>query len=202
MRNVEFLIRHVLGGNIVRPPLVLRVEALETHRGTAYLRRCLWSLGCQARRAPQDFCTVRNPEARDKPGFKCCFFPFLTTFSVSYVNSSGVEVGARAGAWCFLARGQDCGAFLARHARAWVKNFTCIPSNQKTTPLLQNILHILHLFIIYLRYNITCIPICIYCLLILVFILKTNSDMVIILRVSFSMITCSTVKYAEKIHNV
>ena len=97
-------------------------------------RRCLWSLGCQARRAPQDFCTVRNPEARDEPGFKSRFFPFLTTFAVYYVNSSGVEVGgagrsvvlsgARAGLWCFL----------ARHARAWVKNLTFIPSNQKTTP--------------------------------------------------------------------
>ena len=149
------------------PPLVSRVEVLE---GTAYLRRCLWSLGCQARRAPQDFCTVGNPEARDEPDFKCRFsfsnylFCLLCKLFWSRGWSAGRSVvlsGARAGLWCFL----------ARHARAWVKNLTCITSNQKTTPFFKTSC-ILHLFIIYLRYNITCIPICIYCLLILVFILK------------------------------
>ena len=52
------------------------------------------SLGCQARRAPQNFPHCRKLHApRQTLGFKCRF-PFLTTFSVSYVNFSEVEVSA------------------------------------------------------------------------------------------------------------
>ena len=147
-------------------PLVSRVEVLETHRGTAV------RIGCQARRAPQTCPHCRKSWGARRAWFQVSFSPFLTTFSVSYANSSGFEVCARTGAWRFLARGQDCDAFLLRATQE--RGWKIWPASRaiRRLPLFFKTSCILHLFIIYLRYNITCMPICIYCLSILVFILK------------------------------